>query len=313
MQTSTDPAQAHELSSLLSVVPPEVPPGFASFWQQRYEDALRVSPEPQVRPTGSFRGGFEVCDLSYRSTGDVHIHGWLLRPTTAPVLRVIIGGHGYGGCDGPSDFLPLADAAYLFPCYRGISRSHRPGLPANPDEHVVHGIGRRDTYILGGCVEDTWLAVSAAAHLFPEALERIAYMGISFSGGIGVLALPWDRRLRLAHVQVPSFGHQPLRMSLPSVGSAAAVQRHLQQHPEAMDTLLVHDAAVAARFVGVPVHVAAALCDPCVTPPGQFAIFNGLPGQRHLFVLEKGHSDYAGQHRQQQELQDQLQQFFRTL
>ena len=47
------------------------------------------------------------------------------------------------------------------------------------------------------------------------AARRLDYMGISFGGGIGALALPWDERFHRAHLNVPSFGHHPLRLTLP--------------------------------------------------------------------------------------------------
>jgi cephalosporin-C deacetylase len=316
-------APDQRLAFLSSVAPPEIPPDFAAFWQQRYQDVLHKKPLPAIRHAGrrdagkrhagKRQAGFEVFDLAYESTNSVTIRGWLLLPVDAPVRRVIVVGHGYGGCEGPSDWLPLADAAYLFPCYRGISRSRMPGLPESPFDHVLHGIARKEQYILGGCVEDTWMAVSAAGCLFPAARDHIGFMGISFSGGIGALAAPWDPRIRLAHFEVPSFGHHPLRMTLPSAGSAAAVQQFHLQHPEIMETLRYHDAAVAARFMDIPVHIAAALVDAFVAPEGQFAIFNALPKDGHLFVLAQGHAEYSTQASEQLALQSRLEEFFLPL
>jgi cephalosporin-C deacetylase len=50
--------------------------------------------------------------------------------------------------------------------------------------------------------------------------------------------------------------------------------------------------ATAATRVRIPVHVAAALFDPSVPPPGQFAVHNALAGRKELFVLTAGHFDH---------------------
>jgi cephalosporin-C deacetylase len=125
------------------------------------------------------------------------------------VTRGVIVGHGYGGRESPDFDLPIADAAFFFPCFRGLSRSRHWPISDNPSYHVLHHIDKRDKYILGGCVEDLWLAVSTIVKLFPTTVGHLAYLGISFGGGIGALALPWDNRIQRAHFNVPSFGNNP--------------------------------------------------------------------------------------------------------
>ena len=128
-----------------------------------------------------------------------------------------------------------------------------------------------------------------------------------------MLAAAWDDRVRMLHVEVPTFGNHELRMTLPSWGSAKALQDFSRQHPDVLKTLSWFDAAIAAQFVQVPTHVAAALHDPFVAPPGQFAIYNALNCERDLFVLEQGHSEYANQETQQQELLEKLKGLFSKL
>lgn len=308
-----DPTYGYTLKQLLQVEAPWQPPDFAEFWQSRYQRALERAPEP--RPTRQEAGHpeFEIHDLHYRSTDDFLIGGWLLTPRYAPVRRAVVVGHGYGGRDGPDFDLPVTDAAFLFPCFRGLSRSRSGGISDNPYWHVLHDIDKRDRYILGGCVEDLWLAVSALLELFPETLGHVGYMGISFGGGIGALAFPWDERIRRVHLNVPTFGHAPLRLSLPTVGSGEAVRDYERRHGHVLDTLRYYDAASAARHSRIPVHVAAARFDPVVAPPGQFAVYNALPEPKQLFVLDAGHSEYPGKDEQDRQLRDELNTFFEPL
>ena len=244
---------------------------------------------------------------------DFAIGGWLLTPRHHPIRRGLVIGHGYGGREGPDADLPLQDAAYLFPCFRGLSRSRRPEISDNPAFHVLHDIQDRGRYILGGCMEDLWTGVSTLLRLFPHIEGRIGYMGISFGGGIGALALAWEDRVARGHLNVPTFGHQPLRLTFPTMGSGESIRRFERQHGHVMATLQYYDAASAARHITKPMHVAAARFDPAVAPPGQFAVYKALAGPKELYVLQAGHFDHPGRQDDEAELSRRLRQFFEPL
>lgn len=307
-----DPSYGYTLETLLQVPAPEAPSDFSEFWQARYQQARKLRPKPQVRFLRQ-QDGYSVYELSYLSTQQVKLIAWLAVPMDSLVTRALIFGHGYGGCAGPDFHLKLQGAALLFPCLRGLSASALPQVSTNPSEHVLVGIEQRNTYILGGCVEDLWISVSLIEKLFPQVHKHIGYLGISFGGGIGALALPWEARIKCAHLNVPTFGNQPLRLQLPTVGSGAAVHHYQLQHPNVVKILQYYDAASAARFIRQPIHIAAALFDPAVAPPGQFAIYNALPKAKKLFILEAGHFAYAQQALQEANLYAELQEFFAAL
>lgn len=304
-----DPGYGCSLSDLLAIPAPEETPDFCRFWRDKYQQAVKIAADYSLAYQYS-RAGYRVYDLSYRSTGNFAIGGWLLEPENQAVTKAIVVGHGYGGRDQPDYHLQIAGAALLFPCMRGISRSRTGRLPEQPNQHVLHAIDDPHQYVIGGCVEDIWLAVTVLAAIYPQCAERIGYMGISFGGGLGALAAPWDRRIKRLHLNVPTFGNQPLRLSMPSSGSAAALKAHSQHYPRIFDTLSYYDAAVAARHAVQPLHAAVALFDPVVAPPGQFAIYNAWSGEKRLFVLEAGHFEYPRQHEQDRQLVAELQQFF---
>lgn len=305
-----DPGYGYSQEELLAVGVPVMPADFAAFWQSRYERAMQMHPRPRIKHTGVAHNGYEVYDLRYFSTGNCVIRGWVLIPQGQPVTRGVVFGHGYGGCDGPDYRLQPEGAALLFPCFRGLARSQHPPVSSNPYYHVLHDIDKPGQYIIGGCVEDLWLAVSALLLLFPAARGHVGYSGISFGGGIGALALPWEARIQRAHLNVPTFGNQPLRLQLPTIGSGAAVQDYQRKHGNVLATLQYYDAATAATFIQQPMHIAPALFDPVVAPPGQFAIHNALPGGKSLFVLEAGHFSYPQQAAQEQALLGELEAFF---
>lgn len=275
---------------------PGAPEDFAAFWRARHRVARAVDPAPEVGPLEEERDGARIYGVRFTSVGGVRLGGWLvLPPEGEPVRRGLVIGHGYGGRDapGPDVPLPVPGAAALLPCVRGMGeRSRVAGIPEAADAHVLHGIASRDTYVLGDCVADLWCAASALLALAPT-VRRLGYAGESLGGGLGALALPWDERFACGQLKVPTFGHYPLRLTLPSVGSGESVRTYHTRHPEVAHVLRYFDAATAASRIGCPVLTAPALFDPAVPPPGQFAVANAAPGPVH--VLTAGHFAHPGE------------------
>jgi len=307
-----DPSYGYTLEELFEQPLPAEPDDFEAFWRGRFERAIKHAPAARIEETGQFEGRWKVGRLFLSSTGGQELRGWALLPRSGEVERGFVIGHGYGGRTGADLHIPFEGAALLFPCSRGLGLSASPQLPSDPSHHVVHGIESKDTYLIGGCVEDVWLSVSALLELFPQTAGKVNLLGISFSGGTTLLAAPWDHRISRIHCNVPTFAHQELRIRLPSVGSASALSDYEDRHPGvAPRTLAYFDAALAAKRLSVPCHLACALFDPAVAPPGQFAAYNALPNHlRKLFVLTAGHHEYAAQEKEGSTLLRELCEFF---
>lgn len=289
-----DPTYGYDLDALQRVGPAPEPADFARFWQDTWAEAAAVPLNIEVTPSARTLKNFDVFDVSFASLGGVRIHAWLTKPKSGPVTRGLVISHGYGGREGPDPWLPVEQAAAIFPCARGLSLSRMAGVPDTPDGHVLVGIESRETYIHRGCTADVWAAASALIHVVPECAARLDYIGGSFGGGIGALALPWDNRFRRAFLSVPSFGQHPLRLQMPCVGSGEAVRRYARTHPEVAGLLAYFDASVAATHLHIPTLAVPACFDPAVPPPGQFAVANALAGPHEVHVRATGHFDYPG-------------------
>lgn len=287
---------------LLRVRIPSPRMDFVQFWRGLRDRTSHVPVQADMHELASPDPRVRLHEISYQSVDGVTIRGWLTTPAEGPITRGIVLGHGYGGWAFPDDVarVPLRGAAAIFPCARGIGLSERQaGVPSDPGKHVLHGIESRDSYVLGKCAADmVWGAASALLELVPELARqrngpRLDYFGISFGGGVGALALPWDDRFTRAHLILPSFGNQRLRVRLPSEGSAKALAAYFEDHPQALGVLEYFDAANAAQFLHIPMHLALAKRDPMVPPPTQFPIYNAIPGpqRKHLFILQTGHVD----------------------
>ncbi len=309
-----DPTYGLQLDQLRQIRAPEAPADFDTFWQKRYQQALTVDPQPVLRQSKASHLDWHALDINYTSTGGFQIRGWLLLPRKGEVRRGLVVGHGYGGREQPDFEIPVEETAVLFPCFRGLSLSARPPISPDPPGHVVYGIENPDDYIIGGCVEDIWLAVSALTTFYPWIDGQIGYSGSSFGGGIGAMAIPYDRRIDRGHLVVPSFGNRPLWLSLPTVGSAESVQAYQKTHGSVLETLRLFDAANAAERIHVPMLVAAALFDPAVAPPCQFSVANALPPSKfnEIFILDAGHFDYPDGPAQDRILREKVRRLFKV-
>jgi len=290
-QIPFDPTYGYDLARLRQVPAPAGPPDFAAFWQQTYMQCRQIPLRLDRRQVPCSNPAINLYEIEYDSWDGGRIGAWLTIPADGKINRGLVVGHGYGGRAEPSlTTPPPAEVAIQF-CARGFHRSARADLPADAGRHVLHGIGNRATYIIRGCVADLWGAATALIELYPATAQRLHYYGSSFGGGLGALALPWDNRFQKAFLDVPTFGNHPLRVTLLCGGSGAAVRQYYQHHPAVLEVLAYFDAATAARFITIPVFVAAALADPAVPPPGQFAVYNALAGPKQLFVRQAAHPD----------------------
>lgn len=286
-----DPTCGYDREALLRIGPPASPPDFAEFWRDTFAATLSTPLNPALQTLDGCDPHSHLFRLDFDTLGGTRIGSWLSVPVDGEVRCGAVVGHGYGGREGPEPDLPLDGAVALFPCAPGFNLSARPDLPDNAQAHVIHDIESRERYILRSSTAMIWSAATALLAFYPQVAGRLVYLGGSFGGGLGALALPWDTRFVKAHLGVPTFGHHPLRLQCPCVGSAESVRRYYASHPEVLDVLQYYDAATAASRIGVPVLVSPALFDPAVPPPGQFAVANAIP-DRGLFLLTAGHFDY---------------------
>ncbi|MBC8040942.1 MAG: acetylxylan esterase [Opitutaceae bacterium] len=309
-----DPTGGYSPEELLALRPViEEPADFAAFWRATFAEALAAPLDWSIKPSAHpGNADHVVFDIEFAGLLGNRIGGWLTQPRNVPVTRGLLIGHGYGGRDAPDLAPPVADAATIQPVCTGLpTRSLHTGIPSQGGEHVLHGIDRRETYVHRHSVMDLWRAASVLHEAVPASRSRLDYLGGSFGGGIGALALPWDDRIRSAYLCVPSFGNHPLRLQLPCNGSGEAFRLLAQKRPELRSVLSYFDAALAARHITIPVLVAAAAFDPSVPPAGQYSVYHSLGGPKELFQLTAGHFDgYPGQSREDLEIRTALARFF---
>jgi cephalosporin-C deacetylase len=289
-----DPTYGYDEAALRSIGCPSEPADFEAFWRQTYAMAKRVPPNPTRRVIRESRRMkiYEVEFDAWNGDQPIRIGGWMTTPGDEKITTGLVVGHGYGGRGGPELSPLIPSAAVIYPCARGFNRSADASIPNVAGAHVLHGIESRETYVHRGCVIDLWAAAWALMELEPASIDWMCCAGESFGGGIGALAIPWEPAFKRAFLDYPSFGNHPLRLQMQCVGSGESVrQTGGESH---LPVLQYFDAATAAAHTKIPVMVAAALFDPAVPPPGQFAVYNCLAGEKKLFVRQAAHFDWAG-------------------
>ncbi len=293
-----DATHGYDLDALLQVQPPAAPAGFDDFWQQVYTDARTVDPQPWMTPDPMTGRHHEVHHVDLTTLDGLRLGGWVALPHGPARIGVVIS-HGYGGRAEPDLTALPADAAAIFPVARGLpTMSLMPEVLRPEDGHVIDGIESVDTYVLRGCAADVWCAATALHQLLERELPLV-FVGGSFGGGQGALALPWDERFVAAALNVPSFGQYDLRLAQQCTGSGARVTEYVKDHPQAREVLRYFDAATAATRLQIPTLMACALWDPAVPPAGQFAVHNAARSATgdaaRLQVLSAGHAEYPSQ------------------
>lgn len=310
-----DGTYGYDRDALLAVEPAAEPEGFADLWRSWAARARAVASDVVVEDAvmgdaaPARRATHDVRVVTHTADGGLRLRAWVALPVDGPPRVGVVHSHGYGGRDAPTFERVPRDAAVIFPVARGLGALNRGvGAPDTSSAHVLHGIEAVDTYAVGRSAVDLWHAASALLDVLARRDPALAdlplyYVGTSFGGGIGALALPWDDRFVGATLEVPTFGQHDLRLRMPCLGSGEAVRHHVADHPEAREVLAFHDASVAATHLRIPVRVECALWDTSVPPPGQFAVANGVaraPGATlDLTVLTAGHAGYPGQAREQ--------------
>lgn len=293
-----DATYGYDLEALLQVAAPPPPEDFAEFWRSLYASAAAVQPAPQLADYPMAARAHSLHRVDFTSAGGLRLGGWVALPAQAPVRVGVVYSHGYGGREAPALAGIPDDAAVIFPVARGLPAvSLMPQVLRPTDGHVLEGIESRDRYVLGGCAADLWCAASALIELVGQV--PLVFVGTSFGGGQGALALPWDDRFVAAALRVPSFGQHDIRLQVPCTGSGERVREHVALHPRAREVLRYFDAATAAGFLRTPTLFGCALWDPSVPPPGQFAVHNAareaLGDRAQLQVLSAGHETYPSE------------------
>ena len=220
----------------------------------------------------------ELSWLTFRSLGGVQVTGYSLASKSDEPRPLVVHSHGYGArCDIQRKW---AEAGYnvVGIDIRGFGKSET-ALPARSRwGYVLTGIESPESSVLRGAVCDYLRTMQVARDLFKGRTTRHVTHGLSFAGGIALMAEALWGLSDLLVLGVPTFGWAEGRYFLVKSGSGAEIARYLEARPEhAEDVMLVlryFDAMNFAGLVSCRTLIGLGLHDPVVPPETVYSIAN---------------------------------------
>lgn len=272
------------------------PHDYVDFWTGTLDELDRVDPDPV---TGRSGGDTSVVlsTVVFRSLGGAGISGYLLRHVDDASRPLVVHAHGYNSESAVRRDVAAAGCHVLGFDVRGFGRSRAAVPDPSPHGWIATGLESPATSVLRAAVCDYVRAIEVGRSLLAEhPVPRIVAHGVSFAGGLAVLAQGHRPAADLLAVGVPTFGWFPGRRQLRPGGSGAELNAYLDACPPgarraAEDALHYFDAVNAAGLVRAPAVVGVGRVDSVVPPETVYAVVNHLPTTPEVWELPVSHSD----------------------
>ncbi|QDU61715.1 Cephalosporin-C deacetylase [Planctomycetes bacterium Pan216] len=272
------------------------PPDFTTFWVRTTQALDGVDPalERRGRPSPS-RTPIRHESLTFSSLGSVRIGGYLLEWEDDKRRPLVVHSHGYGSqCAARWDWARRG-VNVLGVDIRGFGVSESAVPKRSRWGYVLTGIESPERSVVRGAVCDYLRAVEVADELVGDRTSRRLLHGVSFAGGLAVMAQGLLRYADLLALGVPTFGWAEGRQFFVRTGSGAEINRFLQERPEATeDTMVVlryFDPMNFAPLVKCPTLLGVGLEDDVVPADTVYPIAHHLDGPLELMQFPVSHSD----------------------
>lgn len=276
--------------------PPLSRPGdFSAFWSRTLEELEGIRPRLDRQRAGTV-AGLQLERFAFDSLGEGRIHGYVLCWEDGMPRPLVVHSHGYGGQTEPMWSWATAGLNVVGIDVRGHGES-RGALPS-PSRWgwVLTGIESPETHVLRGAVCDVLRGARLGSQLLGGGVTQTVLHGMSFAGGLVLMAQALDAVADLLVVAYPTFGWAEGRRFLARSGSAAEIEQFLRRRPEhaAEDVMVVlryFDPINFAEQVRCPTLVGVGMVDDVVPPQTVFAIAAHLGGPHEVMRFPVSHSE----------------------
>ena len=251
-------------------------------------------PHRRPRSTWGAQSAATLQRLTFSSLGGARINGYLL---TQPGPRpLIVHSHGYGGrCEVRWDWAEQG-VNVLGVDIRGFGESSDAAGEVSRAGYVLTGIQSPETSILRAAVCDYARALQVGHQLLGSQTTRLVAHGISFAGGLALMAEAMLQVVDVLVVGVPTFGWVDGRQFFVKQGSGAELSRYLAARPQSAEDLALvlryFDTMNIAPGVTCPTVVGLGLADDVVPAETVFAIANHLGGPHEVMEFPVSHSEH---------------------
>jgi cephalosporin-C deacetylase len=275
---------------------PTRPEDFDVFWESTRLQVMRLDPVVERRAADvAVENGVILQILSFVSLGPVRVSAYLLRWPDDEPRPLVISSHGYGSrCRVRWDWASQG-VNVLAVDIRGFGIS-RDALP-DPSRwgYVLTGIESPETSVIRLAVCDYMQAARVGRLLLGSRVSRCVFEGVSFAGGLALMAQAVTGESDLLAIGVPTFGWAEGRNLFVRSGSGAEISRYLERRPDHVeDTMVVlryFDAVNFADRVSCPTLLALGLEDNVVPAKTVYGIANHLKVPYELMEFPVSHSD----------------------
>jgi len=274
------------------------PAAFEEFWQRLIEEASRQPLEFRMRRDGRLsQRRVDVWVVQYRSLSDKTIHGWYAAPAEARRRPAILYLSGYGARPiAPPVGLASRGWVVLAIDVRGnpVDRIR----PRPFEDYCTEGIESPDTYVYREIVGHALRALDFLISREEVDPDRIAVVGVSEGGGVGLLLSALSPAVAAAAADAPMLVDFPLSLRAAS-WPYTEILRLMQQRPQMRSpvarTLRYFDAVNFAPDVRCPVLLSIGLLDRVSLPAAVFGMYNVLPGPKEIRSFPKAGHEGGGE------------------
>ena len=273
------------------------PADFEPFWTKTLRELERVDPAvTRQAVTEPEHPHLRLERLAFASLGQTRVEGYLIRWADGTPRPLVVHSHGYESECSAMWPWAVAGLNVVGVDIRGFGRSRAAVPKRSKWGYLLTGMDAPEHSVLRGAVCDYVRAVQIGRNLLGDAaVTRTILHGISFAGGLALMAEALLQVADLLAVGVPTFGWAEGRQFFVRSGAGAEINEFLSRRSEHAEDLMVvlryFDPINFAGQVRCPTLVGVGLVDEVVPAPTVFAIANHLGGPHEIMEFPVSHTD----------------------
>jgi cephalosporin-C deacetylase len=272
-----------------------LPEDIQDFWLSTAEEASAFPLEYERLPQREVLSpGFLIDLLRFRSSTGGTLHGWIAYQAgafqdpgfvwLAPYGRESVLPNEYGTRFG---FVSLSFNFHGEPAFHREKYEPRRG-------YFGDGAELPETWIFRRMFQNAVIATRILADLPETDSTKLAAMGMSQGGGISIWLGAWCSLIQSVCADMPFLGNVMESVLRPAyrypLKELWELMNQLPLGEERIrNTVSYFDTVNQARFCDKPTQLSLGLKDPAATPAQVRAIYDSLPGHKHLVTYEIGH------------------------
>lgn len=274
---------------------PYVPDNMLEFWNEAHAEAMAVPLEFGRSGTNDYlRDGFRVESLWFRGIGGERLNGWIAFPRDATRIPGFLWIAPYGRWSMlPNEYGTREGMVSMSFNFFGESSFHQEDYVPRRG-YFAEGASNPETFIFRKMLQNAMIAMKVLEAQSEADENKLGAAGLSQGGGMAIWLGAICKQVKTVVADFPFLAAMPWVLShrihryplkeLIDFADSMPLGREVIGH-----TLSYFDTLNFATICDVPVLTTLGLKDPAVKPEQVRAVFDALPGEKHLVELDFGH------------------------